>query len=107
MRTERRTCQGFEGRLHRGSSRGPAQQFLLVQHITLRYISAMAAYRLGQKVKTIRKRRGLTQVELAAKAGLTQGYITQLENGVRTNPSFDIVQRLAKGLKVTVADLVE
>jgi transcriptional regulator with XRE-family HTH domain len=85
---------------------GPRSTFFLVQHITLGYVSVMAAYRLGQKVKAIRSRRGLTQVELAAKAGLTQGYLTQLERGIRTNPSLDILQRLAKALKVKVGELL-
>lgn len=37
---------------------------------------------IGSKIKTIRLQRGLTQGELAARAELTKGYISQLENDI-------------------------
>ena len=38
-------------------------------------------------IRRLREQRRLTQVELARKAKLTQGYITMIETGVRKNPS--------------------
>jgi transcriptional regulator with XRE-family HTH domain len=49
----------------------------------------------GDLVREARRRAGLTQRELAARAGTTQSSIARLETG-QTNPSFDLVVRLIK-----------
>ena len=59
------------------------------------------------KLKALRTARGLTQVELAKKMKMQQAYIAQLETGVEDNPTLDTLRRLAKALKVSVAELVE
>jgi transcriptional regulator with XRE-family HTH domain len=41
--------------------------------------------RLGEKVQRLRRERGLTQSELAERAGVSQAIISRLENKVRTN----------------------
>ena len=46
-------------------------------------------------VREARKRAGLTQRELAGKAGTTQSAIARLESG-RTRPAFDDVLRLVR-----------
>jgi transcriptional regulator with XRE-family HTH domain len=46
-------------------------------------------------VREARKRAGLTQRELAEKAGTTQSAIARLESG-RTSPTFDTVMRLLR-----------
>jgi transcriptional regulator with XRE-family HTH domain len=46
-------------------------------------------------VREARKRAGLTQRELAARAGTTQSAIARLESG-RTRPAFDDVLRLVR-----------
>lgn len=46
----------------------------------------------AQLVREARKRRGMTQAQLAALAGTTQSAIARLESG-RTAPSFDDVVR--------------
>lgn len=38
---------------------------------------------VGENIKRLRQEAGLTQEELAAKSGLSQGYINQLESGKR------------------------
>jgi transcriptional regulator with XRE-family HTH domain len=47
----------------------------------------------GDLVKEARRRAGLTQRQLAERAGTTQSAIARLETG-QTNPSFDLVVRL-------------
>ncbi len=58
-------------------------------------------------LKALRTASGLTQVELAKKMGMKQAYIAQLESGAEDNPTLSTLKRLAKALKVTVAELVE
>ena len=53
-----------------------------------------------------RQERGLTQIELAKRTKVTQGYIAQLEAGDKT-PSLATLRKLAKALGVRVAELVE
>ena|SRR4051794_10896889 len=47
----------------------------------------------GDLVREARRRAGLTQRELASRAGTTQSSIARLETG-QTGPSFDLVVRL-------------
>jgi transcriptional regulator with XRE-family HTH domain len=55
-------------------------------------------------VREARRRAGLSQRELAERAGTTQSAIARLESG-RTSPSFDAVVRLVKacGFRLDVA----
>jgi len=61
---------------------------------------------LGKTVKRLRLQRGLTQQALANKTQVTQAFIAQLETGAEGNPTLDTLKRLAKALKVSVAELV-
>lgn len=47
-------------------------------------------------LRTLRKKRGWTQQQLADLARIDQGYISQLELSDDPNPSWHIVRRLAK-----------
>ncbi len=66
----------------------------------------MSRKRVGMKLKQLRTQRGVTQVALAKKVRVTQAYIALLEKG-RENPTLDVLEKLAKALKTTVAELVE
>jgi len=57
-------------------------------------------------MRELRENKGLTQEELAFKARVTPGYVAQLELGLRKNPSLDVVRRLARALKVPLAELL-
>lgn len=48
----------------------------------------------------IRRDQGLTQAELAERAGTSQSGISQLEAGLR-NPSYEMIMKVAAGLGVT------
>ena len=58
-----------------------------------------------EKLRELRKRKGLTQAAVADKMGLTRVAITQYEMGVRT-PKIDIAYKLARIYGVKVDDLV-
>jgi XRE family transcriptional regulator, master regulator for biofilm formation len=61
----------------------------------------------GPKLRRLRRDRRMTLVELAAKAQVTRLYLSQLETGLRTNPSLLVLQRLAKALGAEVEELLE
>ena len=61
---------------------------------------------MGQRIRKLREERGLSQAALAAKAKITREYVNKLEAG-RYDPTLGVVQRLAKALGVTLADLVK
>ena len=67
----------------------------------------MGRRRLGAVVRRLRQGRQLTQVQLATKAGVSQGYLAALEGGLKHNPSLATLMRLAKALGVPVTALLE
>ncbi|OGD85817.1 hypothetical protein A3B51_01855 [Candidatus Curtissbacteria bacterium RIFCSPLOWO2_01_FULL_41_18] len=60
---------------------------------------------LGQKIKKLRKTKGMTQVELAVAIRLSPSYISSLEQGVR-QPSLKTLNRISKALGVNLKDLL-
>ena len=58
-------------------------------------------------LKTLREQKGMTQEQVAKKAGVTRFYVSQLETGLRKNPSVPVLRRLAAALGVPVAELLE
>ena len=62
--------------------------------------------RLVVHLKRLREQRGLTQEQLATRAGVSHGYLARLELGMH-DPSLSTLARLAKALKVSVAELVK
>ncbi|MDW5595173.1 helix-turn-helix transcriptional regulator [Conexibacter stalactiti] len=60
---------------------------------------------LAVAVRELRARKALKQEEVGEAAGLGRNYLTTLESG-RTNPSFDALVRLARGLGVPLSELI-
>ncbi len=58
------------------------------------------------KLKKLREARGLTQATLAKRARITREYVSKLESG-RASPTLVTLERIAKSLGLTVAELVE
>jgi CheY-like chemotaxis protein len=61
---------------------------------------------LGTAIKSGRSQLGISQEELAYRAGLHRTYISDLERGAR-NPSIESVEKLAKALQISVSMLFE
>jgi putative transcriptional regulator len=59
---------------------------------------------LGNNLKDLRARRGLTQAELAERVGVSRKTINTVENGVFT-PSATLALKLARALDVGVEKL--
>lgn len=57
------------------------------------------------RLRELRRSRGMTQADLARQAKVTLSYIGKLEAGLSA-PGIDLVERLAKALGVTFAEMV-
>jgi transcriptional regulator with XRE-family HTH domain len=70
------------------------------------------AVRLAERVKELRTASGMTQAELASRAGVTVETVARLERVVRrrssanANPSLETLARLSEALGVEVTDLL-
>ena len=65
----------------------------------------MTQKQLGMRLRQTRKAKGMSQYTLAAKAKVSREYIRLLEAG-RSDPTVGMLTKLAKALKVTLAELV-
>lgn len=61
---------------------------------------------IGRNIRSLRERYGLTQCELAERAGVTQVYISYCENG-RKEPSLKFCRKLAAVFGCPVSDIVD
>ena len=60
--------------------------------------------RFGAAVREARATAGLTQEELAERAGLDRSYIGGVERGDR-NPTLLVIEKIAQGLEINLAEL--
>ena len=61
--------------------------------------------RIGQAVRSTRKNAGLTQADLASKAGIVQSFVGQIERAER-NITVGVLADVAAALNVDPADLL-
>ncbi|MBT3232773.1 MAG: helix-turn-helix transcriptional regulator [Calditrichaeota bacterium] len=60
---------------------------------------------VAQRVRQIRREKGINQEELANNAEINRSYLSSVENG-KSSPTIEVVERLAKGLGVSIAELM-
>jgi transcriptional regulator with XRE-family HTH domain len=68
-------------------------------------VDAVSADRLGERVRELRRGRGLTLEELAEHSGVSRAMISKLERGEK-NPTLVVAAKLAEGFGVTLSQLV-
>ncbi len=61
----------------------------------------------GKRLGDLRVQSGLSLPKLAQRAGISKGYLWQLENNPAANPSIAVIQKLATGLRISVAELLD
>jgi transcriptional regulator with XRE-family HTH domain len=61
---------------------------------------------IGTKVRELREKNGLRQFELAKKAKISKGYMSDIESG-RTTPSIKTLMKLAIALEVSCRYLLD
>jgi len=60
--------------------------------------------KFGKKVKELRKKKGLTQEDLAEKINVDRSYMGFIERGER-NPTLDKIEKISKALNITLSEL--
>lgn len=60
---------------------------------------------VGAAIRSIRKERGMSQVELAGKVHITQSMLCQIERGTKA-PSLPLSTEIADALNCTLNDIV-
>lgn len=64
------------------------------------------ATRIGPRLRAERTRAGLSHARLAQLTGLSKTYLVRLETDPTSNPSLEVMHRIADALDITVADLI-
>lgn len=62
---------------------------------------------IGDKIKVWRKKKELTQDALAKKADIPYTTLAKIESDVIENPSLQTITKIARGLGVSLDDLVK
>lgn len=62
--------------------------------------------KIGQRIKILRKKLGISQESLAYQAEVDRTYVTDVENG-RRNVSVEILERLIKALNVSFSEFFD
>ena len=62
---------------------------------------------IGDNVKKIRQKNGLTQDGLARKANIPYTTLTKLESNVVKKPSVQTIAKIAKALDVKIEELID
>ena len=62
---------------------------------------------LGDNIRKLRKKKGLSQDNLARKAAIPYTTLTKIESNVVKNPSVQNIDKIAKALDVKIEDLLK
>ena len=60
---------------------------------------------MNNNIREVREQQGIKQYALAKMTGLSEGYICHLERGTRDNPTYNVMERIAKALHKEVKDV--
>jgi transcriptional regulator with XRE-family HTH domain len=67
-------------------------------------VSSIAA-RFGLRIRKLRMKRGLSQVEMAHRFGIDRGHISDLERG-KKSVCLPMLEVLSKGFEISVSELM-
>lgn len=62
---------------------------------------------VGERIKERRKDKKISAAELARRAGISKGYLSEIESGRIDRPSAEVLYELATALGTTIADLLQ
>lgn len=61
---------------------------------------------IGSNIRKIRTEKGITQTEIQKLTGISNVYLSNIENGIKNNPSTEVLEKIAKALGVTFSELI-
>ncbi|MCR4263850.1 MAG: helix-turn-helix domain-containing protein [Candidatus Roizmanbacteria bacterium] len=64
------------------------------------------AQKLGQNLKRIRTKKGISQGDISRALNVNKSYISNIENG-KSNPTLKTIAKLAKAIGVSVGELMK
>lgn len=67
----------------------------------------MESSQLGQKIKKLRNKLGLSQDDFARKADVPYTTLTKIETGVIKKPSVFVMSKIAKVLNISIEELIK
>ena len=59
---------------------------------------------VGKRIRVLRTEKGINLPELAEKAGVSKGFLSQLENDEEANPSLDSLNKFIKEMGLSKAE---
>ena len=62
---------------------------------------------LGERLKWLRDQRGMTVREVAALAGISQAYLSQMEVGTYANPALNVLRGLSNAFSISIDELTK
>ncbi|MGD9994033.1 MAG: helix-turn-helix domain-containing protein [Salinivirgaceae bacterium] len=54
---------------------------------------------IGATIKKLRKEKGITQIDFSKRCGISQTYLSQIENDER-NPTVDVLEKISNVLEI-------
>lgn len=61
---------------------------------------------IGERIKTIRQEKGLSQYELAKRADISQSFLSYIEKGEKS-PTVRTLEKITKAVEIPLEELVE
>ncbi|MHC0037579.1 helix-turn-helix domain-containing protein [Pseudoneobacillus sp. C159] len=61
---------------------------------------------IGLRIRNLREQKNYSLSELAKRSGISKSYLSQIERNLQTNPSLQLLAKLASSLDTTVDNLL-
>ncbi|MED3942184.1 helix-turn-helix domain-containing protein [Priestia megaterium] len=61
---------------------------------------------IGQRIRDLRTKQGISLTELANRAGVAKSYISSVERGIQLNPSIQFLNKISTSLNVSIDRLI-
>ncbi|MBU1160879.1 helix-turn-helix domain-containing protein [Patescibacteria group bacterium] len=71
------------------------------------HVAATKEKEIGDKIKVLRTKQGLTQDALARRCDIPYTTLTKIESNVITKPSIQTVTKIAAGLGISIDELIK
>lgn len=73
--------------------------------LSFKIINTMSPEKIGKKLKEARIRLGLTQSDVAGKAGISANYYARIERD-KENPTVETLKQILKALKIKSSEVL-